>query len=191
MKHYIELTLIPNDDIGHHFLWEKVFQQVHLALVDNKNTGGCAIGITFPEFNADKHRLGRKLRLFAPDADALEKVAINRWLERLTDYVHTTTIRPVPDKLTGYVRFDRLRTKSSKERLARRAVKRQGISYEEALAQYKDFQPEYTKAPFIWTKSTSRNQRFRLFITHEPVSEAGTPNFTAYGLTNTGGLPHF
>ncbi|OED40312.1 type I-F CRISPR-associated endoribonuclease Cas6/Csy4 [Endozoicomonas sp. (ex Bugula neritina AB1)] len=191
MQAYQDITLLPGDDIGHHFLWEKVYQQVHLALVDNKNNHGNPVGITFPEFNTDKHRLGRKLRLFAPDIAALEKVAINRWLERLTDYVHITGIRPVPDKLTGYVRFDRLRPKSNKERLARRSAKRQGIGYEEALAQYKDFQPEYTQAPFIWAKSTSRNQRFRLFISQKSTTEVGTTNFNAYGLTKTGALPHF
>ena len=191
MKAYLDITLLPSDDIGHHFLWEKVFRQVHLALVENKNNHGSPAGITFPEFNASKHRLGRKLRLFAPDAEALEKVAITRWLERLTDYVHITSIRSVPDQLQGYVRFGRLWAKSNKERLVRRAAKRQNISYEEALEKYQAFQPEYTKAPFIWMKSASSDQRFRLFISQEPANEAGAAEFSPYGLAKTGALPHF
>ena len=34
MKHYIDITLLPSDDIGVHFLWSKVMMQVHLALVE-------------------------------------------------------------------------------------------------------------------------------------------------------------
>ena len=34
MKHYIEITLLPNPDINLLSLWSKVFQQIHLGLVE-------------------------------------------------------------------------------------------------------------------------------------------------------------
>ncbi|MBE0472372.1 MAG: type I-F CRISPR-associated endoribonuclease Cas6/Csy4, partial [Methyloprofundus sp.] len=34
MKHYIELTLLPNTDINAFTLWSKVYQQIHLGLVE-------------------------------------------------------------------------------------------------------------------------------------------------------------
>ena len=34
MKNYIEMTLLPDADITLNFLWEKLYQQLHLALVE-------------------------------------------------------------------------------------------------------------------------------------------------------------
>ncbi|WP_370059982.1 type I-F CRISPR-associated endoribonuclease Cas6/Csy4, partial [Neptunomonas phycophila] len=34
MKHYIDITLLPSDDIDIHFLWTKVMMQIHLAFVE-------------------------------------------------------------------------------------------------------------------------------------------------------------
>lgn len=36
MKNYIELTLNPDLETPLYYLWEKLFQQIHLALVENK-----------------------------------------------------------------------------------------------------------------------------------------------------------
>ena len=50
MQVYREITLLPGDDVGYHFLWEKVFCQVHLGLVENKDAEErSCFGITFPE----------------------------------------------------------------------------------------------------------------------------------------------
>ncbi len=193
MDVYLDITLLPGDDIGHHFLWEKVFQQVHIALVENKNAeGNSPFGLTFPEFNAEKNRLGRKLRFFAENETMLQQLNINQWLDRLTDYVHITSIRPVPENVEYFVQFYPLRFKSSLERLARRAAKRHGISYEKAMEERAAFKPQRTRAPFIWTKSQSNGQRFRLFIGHRQVdSSDSAPVFSCYGLTRQGSLPQF
>ncbi|WP_281648864.1 type I-F CRISPR-associated endoribonuclease Cas6/Csy4 [Parendozoicomonas sp. Alg238-R29] len=195
MQVYIDMTLLPSDDIGHHFLWEKVFQQVHIALVENRDAEGFSpFGITFPEFHTEKHRLGRKLRIFAPDHAAMEKLDILKWLARLTDYVHITSIRTVPENVERFVRFQRLQMKSSPERLIRRAAKRQGITVDEAREQRAGVQPCLTRAPYIWVKSLSSGERFRLFVTCVDEERAGNPTFTPYGLAKAGtigALPYF
>lgn len=193
MKVYIDITLLPSDDIGHHFLWEKVYQQVHLALVENKHADGSSpIGIAFPEFSAEKHRLGRKIRVFAPDVSSLEKLDIHRWLERLLDYVHLTSVREVPDTVEHYARFSRLKLNNgSPERFARRAVKRQGISYEQALEERQSMVVKKTKAPFIWTKSLTNGNRFPLFVEQEIVAKSEGNRFDCYGLSKTETIPWF
>ncbi|WP_299735620.1 type I-F CRISPR-associated endoribonuclease Cas6/Csy4 [uncultured Endozoicomonas sp.] len=195
MQVYIDITLLPDDDIGHHFLWEKLFRQVHIALVDNKDAeGNSPFGIGFPEYHGEKHRLGRKLRVFAPSQSTMETLAMPRWLERLSDYVHITSIRPVPEKIEEYVRFQRLQTKSNPERLARRASKRQNISLEDALKQRANAKSQLTKAPYIWVRSLSNEERFRLFVTRESVKKAELSTFTHYGLAKKGAdgaIPHF
>ena len=194
MKAYLDITLLPSDDIGLHFLWGKVFQQVHLALVENKNTdGSSSFGVTFPEFNAEKHRLGRKLRLFAPNSSDFKRLSISRSLDRLADYVHITSVRQTPERVEKYVCFSRLRTKSSRERLARRAMKRHGLTYEQALQNRENFQPQWTDAPFIQLKSLGNGQRFRLFIEMEEKESPGecSKGFNAYGLSKETALPKF
>ncbi len=194
MNAYLDITLLPNDDIEHHFLWGKVYQQLHLALVENKNADGCsAYGVTFPEFDAKKHRLGRKLRLFAQDKKSLEKLDIKQWLHRLHDYVHITHIRETPKQVDSYVRFVRLHVKSSRERLARRAAQRNSISYQQALEDRASFEPQHTDAPFIQLQSLGNGHRFRLFISMEEIEKGaeGGDGFNTYGLSKTQALPVF
>ena len=72
MKYYQEISLLPNVDIGLYFLWQKVFQQIHLALVENKGTEKAGeVGVAFPEYNANKFSLGTKLRLLAEDGKSI------------------------------------------------------------------------------------------------------------------------
>ncbi len=194
MKAYIDITLLPSVGIGHHFLWGKVFQQVHLALVENKNPdGSSSVGVAFPEFNAEKHRLGSKLRLFAPISSDLEKLSLNRWLDRLADYIHITSVRETPQRIEQYACFSRLRTKSSRERLARRAMRRHGLTYEQALQERGDFQPQWTDAPFIQLKSLGNDHPFRLFIGMEEKKFPGvcSVGFNTYGLSRGTALPKF
>ena len=196
MKVYIDITLLPSDDIGHHFLWEKVYQQLHIALVDFQKTNGqSAIGIGFPEFNGKSHRLGRKIRVFAQTDAALEQFDVQRWLNRLEDYVHITSVRNVPEEVLGYERFCRLQLKGNPERYARRAAKRQGISYEQALSERESMPINKTRNPFIWMKSLTNNNRFRLIIRQDVVSKEVAKEidcqFDSYGLAKLGGLPKF
>lgn len=197
MKYYIDITLLLSDDIGHYFLWEKVYQQLHIALVDfQKTNGNSEIGIGFPEFNAKNNRLGRKARLFAITHSAIEQFNAHQWLDRLQDYVHITTVRDVPVSIKGYESFSRLQVKcGNPERYARRAAKRQGISYEQALENRKSMLPTKVKNPFVWMKSLSSDNRFRLIIQHTllntKVLEYEEIGFDSYGLAKNGALPSF
>jgi CRISPR-associated endonuclease Csy4 len=191
MKHYIDITLLPSDDIGHHFLWEKVYQQVHLAFVENKSTD-CVFhfGITFPEFNAEKNRLGCKLRIFAASETLFNQLSINSWLNRLTDYVHITSIRSTPVH-SKYVQFRRLQVKSSKERIARRKARRDDIPLDEAKAALIGFEEKSTLAPFINVKSLSKDKRFKLFVLQDISNFGGELELSSYGLSKSGFLPKF
>ena len=189
MQVYKDITLLPGDDIGHHFLWEKVFCQVHLALVENKDAEGRSrFGITFPEFDAENNRLGHKLRIFAPNHAALEMLNLPKWLATLSDYLHATSIRNVPVDVKRVVSYRRIQTKSSLERLARRTAKRRNTTYEEALATYSNAQPEWTRNPFLWTNSLSSGKRFKLFIAEEvkDAPEEIGAEFTLYGFGQAG-----
>jgi CRISPR-associated endonuclease Csy4 len=100
MNFYQELTLLPTDDIGHYFLWSKIYQQLHLALVELTGGQGGSVGFSFPEYSANQPRLGRKLRVFAPTEAQLTQCNVRKWLERLSDYCHNMLFLPACNPLT-------------------------------------------------------------------------------------------
>ncbi len=193
MKFYIEITLLPNVEIPINFLWEKVYQQIHLALVGIQDAKGkVKIGASFPEYDSDRHQLGSKLRLLALSQKDLEGLTIHKWLSRLTDYVHITSIREVPENSAGYAFFKRIQTKSSNARLARRKAKRGGMSYEQALLVLNKHKEQISKAPYIHIKSLSSDKRYRLMIACVEAKQRGnTESFSTYGLSSKSSVPIF
>lgn len=190
MKFYIETKLLPNDEISIYFLWQKVYQQVHLGLVEIQNTDG-NVAVSFPQYSEDLNHLGCKLRLFTEDRRTLEAFNIDMWLNRLTDYVHITKIRQVPVNISSHVLFKRQQVKSSKERIARRKAKYENIDYKQAIFQLEDFEEQRVNTPFINIKSQSTGKQFRLFIKKYTVENAQIGQFNSYGLSNLATVPWF
>lgn len=192
MKFYFDITLLPSAEIPLSFLWEKVYQQVHLALVEMKSVNGNSdIAVSFPEYDGKSFPLGHKLRLFASTKSQLQQLDIGKWLNRLADYSHCTTIREVPQSVSEFARFNRVRFDTNIERLARRRVKRKGESFEHAMKHFDGFKVQESTLPFINMTSLSKNERFRLFIEKELVSQAAVGEFTCYGLSKVATVPWF
>jgi CRISPR-associated endonuclease Csy4 len=200
MKSYIDITLLPDADIGLGFLWEKVYQQVHLALVENKiSDHESAIGISFPKYGDRPFPLGDKLRLFAHTEEQLQKFDVGKWLNRLTDYTHHTSIRAVPSSVDEFVCFKRKQFKSASKIEAdveRRAIyqsQKDNLPIEgvrAALAEHKyDGQCDL---PFVYMTSLSTSEdvapsdrkKFRLFIEKVTVDKAQAGTFNCYGLSS-------
>lgn len=208
LNFYQELTLLPQEEIPIHFLWSKIFQQLHLGLLEMQDgQGRVPIGISFPEYViGEKYSvLGGKLRLFAMDQATLTKFDVIKWLSRLSDYVHCTSIRPVPEKVTGYVIYQREQPKTNTERLARRYAKRHNVDFETALNSTIDLTGKSTlnrnyktqfryfdrpnkdiTTPFIRLKSLSSGHAFCLWVKKTAVTEAVGNTFSSYGLSSKG-----
>ena len=192
MNYYQEITLLPNADINLYFIWQKLYEQIHLALVENKITGSASvIGVAFPEYNADKFSLGTKLRLFAEDEKSLKKTHFEKWFNRLGDYVHLSHIKPVPVKLAGYACFKHIKLKGNKEKLARRRAKRKGETIQQAMAHFENFEEQLSKLPYINMTSQTNGQRFRLFIEKQEMDQPKTGLYSCYGLSNKTTVPLF
>lgn len=196
MKYYLEITLIGGGDEPLYFIWSKLYTQLHLALVDAKNHNDKPnIGISFPEycFNTEKSIgfLGTKLRLFANNENELHNLGIKKWLERLSDYIHITSIREVPThKITGNAIFSRKQFKTNAERLARHRVKRGDIDFDEAIERYQHIVTT-SDLPFIQLKSLTNQHPFRLFIQKENKDHAEIGRFSSYGLSVDATVPEF
>ncbi|MDP1664896.1 MAG: type I-F CRISPR-associated endoribonuclease Cas6/Csy4 [Methylobacter sp.] len=193
MKHYIEITLLPSSDINLFSLWSKVFQQIHLGLVEMQDDQGrVPIGLSFPEYViGEKYSLlGDKLRLLADEA-TLSQFNATKWLSRLSDYMHCTSIRSVPEKITGYAIYQREQPKTNKERLARRYAKRHNIDYDTALLCYGEMADKTIATPFIRLKSLSGGNEFCLWIKKTVVTEPSGSTFSSYGLSAVSTVPDF
>ncbi|QPK65106.1 type I-F CRISPR-associated endoribonuclease Cas6/Csy4 [Methylomonas sp. LL1] len=194
MRCYQEITLLPNPEVNIHFLWSKVFQQIHLGLVEMQDAEKrVPIGVGFPDYKiGEKYGvLGSKCRLFAADEATLVRFDAGKWLSRLSDYVHCTSIRPVPATLAGHAIYRRLQPKTNKERLARRYAKRHPLSYDEALQHYSGIAPASIPTPFIRLTSLSSGEQFCLWIDKILVTEASKADFSSYGLSPKATIPEF
>ena len=214
MNYYLEITLLPYYEINLFSLWSKTFQQIHLGLVETQDAQKrVPIGLSFPEYKVGEKFgiLGSKLRLFAPDETALIRFDADKRLSRLSDYVHCTGIRPVPNAIKGYAVYQREQPKTGRERLARRYAKRHNLDYETAfngkvelctkhvnvaecermLMSYSEMPHKTITTPFIRLKSLSSGNTFCLWIKKREIENSVSGTFTTYGLSPTASVPEF
>ena len=200
MNYYIEVTLMENDQFSPYELWSQLYPQLHLALVEAKNADNKVnIGFSFPQYRFHQDKgvgfIGTKLRLFAESEADLKKLDTRRWLERLEDYVHVTSIREVPNDIKNYAIYKRKQVKTNAQRLARHRVKRGDIGFDEALARYSNVVTT-TNLPYIEMKSLSTSdqqseKRFKLFIEKQSAEKSETQVFSTYGLSSVSSVPEF
>ncbi len=218
MKYYQDITLIPGDGMSLYPIWEKVYQQVHLALVEHsfevevelgvkrekRLVKKSKVGLAFPKYHQKNRHLGNKLRLLAMSEIDIQALNLDQYFIRLEDYVDKTGIKPVPiDKSASYAFFKRVSVKGNVERLARRRVKRlteKGVetSYEKALDYFQNSQDRKasdkikTQAPFVYLNSETTKQRFPLFIEMKTTKQiSNKAEFSCYGLSATCSVPIF
>ncbi len=194
MKYYIEITLIDNSYFHIHFIWSKLYTQLHLAFVEMKNEHGkVPVGVSFPEYCYDERQmpsLGHKLRVFGESEAVLEKLDLTRWLSRLTDYVHVMGIKAVPIKrVTGYVQFKRKHVKGIHELSKRYAAKHQ-VSVNDAFDYYEEHMA-LEKLPYVHVTSLGNGYPFKLFIMKSTCDQLVDQGFGTYGLSSESTLPEF
>jgi len=184
MKYYLDITLLPDNEIPLGFIWQKVYQQLHIALVENKSGENQSnVALSFPQYGDKVFPLGNKIRLLAVEELQLENLSITQWLKRFADHTHITTIKAVPGLVSQFACFTRKQFNTNISRLARRRSKRHKVTFEEALEYYATFEDEQTKLPFINVKSLSKGEQFRLFIEQEKAKEPSVGEFNCYGLS--------
>ena len=199
MKYYQEITLIDQAEISSYFIWSKLYAQLHIALAESKDSNEKTnIGVSFPQYIFEekledkkaKINMGKKLRLFTQDEADLKKLDLKKWLDRLTDYVHITSIREVPENINSYAIYKRKQVKTNATRLARHRVKRGDIGFDEALARYSNVVTT-TDLPFAQMKSLTSDQVFKLFIEKKNAEQSETQVFSTYGLSSESSVPEF
>jgi CRISPR-associated endonuclease Csy4 len=197
MKFYIELTIVSSTEISFSVAWSKLFTQLHLSFVEQKDANEqIPYGVSFPEYKLFDNKgkqvmlLGSKLRVFANSLDELQKLNLDKWLERLTDYVHVKSPKQI-ENVTQYLTVSRYRPQASAENLARRYAKRHDTSLEYALKRLEGFKQRLEAYPYIQMKSLSGSREFSLCINQELVEKQSLGKFSTYGLSATNTVPHW
>lgn len=183
MNYYQEVTLLPSPEISQYFLWQKVYQTLHMLIVETKSKPQDHwVSVSFPKYTSKG--LGDKLRVFAMNEQALDEFAFKKTLRKFEDYVHITHIRPVPDSVENKVVFKRHHSKQNNSSAARRYAKYRNIDIEQAFAHLN--QKPKKSLPFINLKSLSTGQNMRIMIEQIDDSLHGDQQWTfnAYGLNN-------
>lgn len=198
MNYYLEITLLPDAEANLGFLWQKVFQQVHIALVENKIADNeSAVALSIVGYGAQPFPLGDKLRLLANNEDVLQKLNMPCWLNRLADYCHIKAIKPVPGHVSHYACFKRKPVKSIEKKAHRRA-QHLNKPYEEVLAYLlNEGRSVPSKLPFINVESQETKKRaeqgvssrFLLFIDKKVFNHPVEGKFDCYGLSKTATVP--
>jgi len=199
MKHYIDITLLPSDDIGVHFLWSKVMMQVHLALVEVQDTNKqVPVAVSFPNYKIrsgeENAFLGNKLRLFANELSDFEHLNINKWFARLQDYVHIKAINAVPDSINVYESYNRITKAGTADKHIRRRMKRHNESEEQAAVFFEGYtmSKEVKALPFIKMKSLGKGMSFNMSIRKTKATRVNNSvRFNTYGFSNDSALPKF
>lgn len=200
MKYYQDITLLPDAEVSLGFIWEKVYQQIHLMLVEHKVADNeSAIGLSFPAYGDKTFPLGNQLRLLAERETMLKQANVNQWLQRLSDYVHVKSIKAVPSDVDKYVSFHRVNPKSQQRRLKqldRRVAylsQKHGVAEAEMRVQLLasiEKQSGNSKLPYINVQSLSschgeQRHKFMLFIDCEKAATSAQRGnvFTCYGFS--------
>ena len=188
MSHYLDIHLRPDGELATHHILGALYTRLHRSLV---KMGSTDIGVSFPGHDDKKPSLGRHLRLHGPEA-YLEKLMQTAWLIGIMDHLQVGAIAPAPSD-THHRQVVRVQTKSSPARLRRRAMRRHGITAEQAELRIPDTAAERLGLPFVVLGSVSTGQpSFPLFIRHGPLMAAKLPgSFNAYGLSKGATIPWF
>ncbi len=187
LSHYIELHLRLDPEVAPTHLLAALYTRLHRALAAQGTT---SIAVSFPDYSAERHTLGERLRLHGSESD-LQPWATGEWLGSVRDHVNATPLLPVPAD-TQHRTLRRVQVKSSPERLRRRLMKRHSLTQEQASERIPDSLARTTPLPYVQLASTSTAQQFRLFLALGAAQEAAqTGCFNAYGLSTTATIPWF
>ncbi len=183
MQYYRDILLQRDPELATTVLMNTVYAKLHKVLVAEKHS---QIGVSFP--NADR-TLGNCLRLHG-NAESLISLGVD-WLRSLRQYTQIQEIQPVPAK-HQHCRVQRVRVKSSPERLLRRSIRNGKLDPAQAEEFLQQTPARQVELPFLEMNSQSTSQKFRLFIQQTQVEQSTQGGvFNSYGISPQNTLPWF
>ena len=177
MAYYIDIRLHTNAEISCNELMAALFYKVHIWLA--KHAEG-RIGVSFPEM---KKTPGGLLRVHG-DLSDLITFASGEWRNTLSLWISQTPVQPIPAHAQSCC-VTRIQSKSAHNK-RQRAMRRRGLTLEEATACIPDTATKPLNQPFLDIRSASTGQRVRFFIQQQQAANAVPGRFSAYGMGQAG-----
>lgn len=184
LDHYVNIQINDSLDFNTQVILNTLYAKLHKELVSLKGN----IGVSFPNF---KKNLGNTLRIHGNEKELLQLME-QKWYGTLHSYIRVSKILKIPE-IVKYCVVSRVQSKTSIERLYRRSLRngKKTLPEIEVLLD-KSFNEKLLRQPYIEIKSSSTQQRFKLFIQHhEPKKEPSFGTFSCYGLSQTASIPWF
>jgi len=128
LTHYIDFTVIADEETSVPQVFGVLYEKLHLALVKNRNEN---IGISFPQYRMTAKWLGSVLRLHGAQPD-LDAFMASDWLKGVGDCVYISDIDAVPEGTMHRV-FHRKQFKTNVDRLRRRRMRRKNEPAAQAM----------------------------------------------------------
>ncbi len=183
MEHYIDIKILPDEEVPVYFVRNKIYIKFHKVLFDLKSTG---IGVSFPCY---KVMLGDVIRLHGTEAK-LAELQSSDWLGGLKSYCEVSPIQAIPADVS-YRNVSRIQANMTEAKL-RRLIKRGSISPEEAKGYKAKMFKQGMDNPYLELESTSNGNKHRRYINFGELSDMPCPgDFDSFGLSKTATVPWF
>lgn len=183
MKHYIDITVLPDPEFVETMLMNALYSKCHRAL---GQVAGGEVGVSFPDH---AKTLGAKLRLHGT-AEKLTLLMEQNWLKGLGDYTDVSKLQDTPAQVE-YRTVAQIRKKSPYNK-RKRSVSKGWLTIEEAEEKIKDTGDHLLKLPFADMTSLSNKNKYKVFVKHgelKPTPQSGS--FSSYGLSKVATIPWF
>lgn len=183
MNYYLDIKIVPDDDVPIYFIRNKIYSKLHKALHTLKSTD---IGVSFPRY---KVLLGDVIRLHSSETRLKELNAMN-WLGGLSGYCSVSAVQKIPEKVS-HRNTSRIQANMTEAKL-RRLIKRGSISIEDAKNYKAKMFSQGLDNPYIEFESSSNGHKHRRYLNFSNFCDtASSGEFDSFGLSKTATVPWF
>ncbi len=183
MEYYLDLKIVPDEEVPVYFIRNKIYTKLHKALFTLNATD---IAVSFPSYTA---KLGNVIRIHGNQNRLSELQAMN-WSGSLSGYCEISEILPVPDN-AKHRTISRKQSNMTQAKL-RRLIKRGSISTDEAKQYRAKMFSQSLDNPYLELESTSNGNKHRRYLEFGQLSDnAIVGEFDQFGLSKTATVPWF
>ncbi len=183
MDSYLNITVLPDEEMSENLLFNKLYSKFHKALCDLQAND---IGVSFPEFQI---KPGRVLRLHSR-ATRLHQLQQLNWLGGLLGYCKVSEIQTTPSPVQYRV-ISRIQSTMTQSKL-NRLIKRGSIEPEKVRDYKAKMFSKGLDNPYLELESTSNGHKHRRYIAFgELLNEPVSGTFDHFGLSKQATIPWF
>jgi len=183
MKYFIDIKLLPDDDIPIYFLRNKIYAKFHKILFTLNSTD---IGISFPNY---KVKLGNIIRLHGTENSLLNLQATS-WLGGLSGYCDVSGIQAIPNEVV-YRTISRKQPNMTEAKL-RRLIKRGSIDQDKTKEYKAKMFQQGIDNPYLELESASNGHKHRRYLAFGKTTKStASGEFDFFGLSKTTSVPWF